>query len=204
MEQLISHPRWFVLNFVPCPSCNAKLEPRLVEGDVRNVFCTWCDFSCRFVSMYTAGNNKHFALRRADLDALLQLRKTLPPLMIHYKWESVGITREQVDLYPFIAFRFLQNEHTYTPDVLSDGPLDVAVFSNMFDLPTISLYQSPSDEELADHIAQTWPQPIHTSRIQREFEIGYARAATIKDAVIKRLAALGVSVEEDEDDALFS
>jgi len=203
MDALLSHPKWFVLNFVPCPSCNAKLEPRITEGDVRNVYCTWCDFSARFVSSYRSPDDKHFVMRKADLEQLLTLKKTLPPLITHFKWESGGIQREQVEFYPFFAFRYLQKEHSYTPDALSDAPLDVAVFSNMFDLPTVNLYMSPSDEELAEHIAKTWPQPIHTSRIQREFEIGYTRAANIKDNVIKRLNALGIPIDDSEDDDLF-
>lgn len=201
MDQIISSPKWFVLNFVPCPSCNSQLAPKPVDGEWNNVFCTWCSFACRLVVAPNNPRDKILAVRKADLENLLQLKKALPPLMIHFKWEAEGFAREQVEFWPFVAYRFLKEEGHAAIGLNPDDTPDAIIFSNMFELPSITIYRSPSDEEIADQIAQAWSQPIRASRIQETFGTGYLHAARIKELALERLRKLGRIVEEDDEDS---
>src|SRR3989344_6258645 len=191
MGQIVSSTKWFILNFLFCPSCNSPLKPIGTEGQWNNIACTWCDFACRLVTAPNSPYDAVLAVRKAELENLLQLKKVLPPLMVHFKWESNGTTWERVVFWPFIAYRFLKEEHRAPIDLEPDHAPDVEIFSNMFTLPNTTLYESPSDEEIADAILKTWPQPIRASLIQEKYGMGYVRASRVRDLALDGLRKLG-------------
>lgn len=192
---------WFVLNFVPCPNCNARLEAKPVEREWKNVFCTNCDFGCRFITALNDPYESRLNILPKDLEDLLSEKTVLPPLIIHYKWQDGEINWEKVYFFPFVAYRFLKEHQEHPISLLPDR--EISVLFNMFDLPNVLLYEQPSDEDMAE-IASRWPS-ISTSLIQRRFRTGYSKAARIKDIVMvlrKRRGIVDEETVEDDDEHL--
>ena len=200
MAQILSSPKWFILNFLPCPSCNCKLQPNPELHWWNNVSCTWCDFACRFVVVPHTPADTVLSIRKKELEDILVLQKMLPPLMLHYKWESSGLQKERIVFWPYIPYRFMKERHLHPVSLNPEGMTDDEVFSNIFEIHNLTIYESPSDAEIAESIAKTWEQPINSSRIMTLYEVSYMHAARIRDFAIDRMRALGIKIEHDEQD----
>ena len=122
--------------------------------------------------------------------------------MIHFTWEAAGSTRQQVEFFPFIAYRFLTDGTKEFSDMTNGTPLNAKIFANMFALPSVTLYETPSDDELVDYILRNWELPITTARIQRELQYDLGRALTIRSLAADKLEAKGIVVDEDDFDVL--
>jgi hypothetical protein len=168
---------WFVLNFVPCPNCKSRLEARPVEREWKNVFCTNCDFACRFVVALNDPNESKLNILPKDLEGLLSDKVSLPPLIIDYKWNDGEIDWEKVYFFPFISFQFLKEQQEHPISLLPDR--EISVLFDIYNLPNMVLFEQPSEEDMAE-IASRW-EKVSTSYIQRRFRIGYSRSARIKD-----------------------
>ena len=192
---------WFILNLVSCPSCNNKLIPKPVQGDIKNVFCENCDFSCRFETIMNHPDESIFSIYSGDLSKLLSDKVTLPPFIFHFKWMIDGVRFEKIYFFPFIAHSFLKERKNYPIGLMSDDKEEMIFYSNFFILPHILLFEQPSVEDMAEIVSNY--QKISTSFIQRKFGVGYARASMIKEIVTKIRRKKGIFdeiINEDDDD----
>ena len=185
-DRLMPEPRmqlaasgWFILNFIACPNCNARLEPRPVAGEWNNVVCGTCNFACRFITAPNRPTDVLLGIRRAELEDLLQLKTTLPPLMLHLQWEVEGTACASVIFYPFIAYRFLMEDQSHPIAITQHGMDAAAVFSNLFELPSMILYESPSSKELAE-LVMGWTEPVTCHAINERLHVGLDRAQRIQ------------------------
>ena len=101
--------------------------------------CSDCEFACRLVTAPHPPDYALLAVKRSDLEDFLAPRKLLPPLIIRFAWEEKGGFCEKVVFYPFVAYRFLKDETTDPIWLTPKNAGDVAVYSNMFELPCIEL-----------------------------------------------------------------
>jgi len=189
---------WFVLNLIVCPNCNGKLAVKTVVNEYKNVFCEECNFACRFETAFNSPTQSLLSLPTDELERIITDKVTLPPLIIHFKWGDGEIKYERVHFFPFIAYRFLQEEGidpiTFLPES-SDGRN--IIFSNMFELPHILLYEQPTDDDLAE-IVSYW-ENWSVSFIQRKFQFGYARSALLQDKIKELRRKRGIIDESSEE-----
>ncbi len=197
---------WFILTLVPCPNCNGKLVPRPLPDEIRNICCEICNFSCRFETAYNNPNQFILSLPTDELERTMSEKITLPPLIIHFKWKEDSIQYDRVLFYPFIAYRFLKEEGldpiTFEPE---SKKARNTVFTNMFQLPFIPLFEQPTDDDIA-LIASEF-ENTSTSYLQRKFQIGYARASELQDKIKRILRKkehgnepLEIELDSDDDD----
>ena len=191
---------WFMLNVFVCPNCNGKLLAKPTDGEWNNTFCEDCNFCCRFETAFNSPDGSILILPTKELDRLLSDKTILPPLMIHFKWKEGEVSWGKIIFYPFISYRFLQEEQNHPISLLPNAKDKSVVYSNMFQLPQIVLYEEPSMEELAE-MASCWPD-VTISKIMRKFKFGYAQSARLKDVVQKIWLKKGI-IQEVADDYDF-
>ena len=187
---------WFILNMVPCPNCTSQLEAKPIQHEWKNVFCTNCPFACRFITVHHDPNISKFNILPEDLKKLLADKTLLPPLIIDYKWNRNNIKFEKVILFPFISTLFLKEQQEIPVSLIPDE--ETSVLYPINELPNITLYDQPSDSEIAE-IASKWDK-VYSARIQYIFKIGYSRAACIKDMAMILRSKRGIIDIEDSDD----
>jgi uncharacterized protein YbaR (Trm112 family) len=187
---------WFILNLIACPNCNGTLRAQPAENELRNVFCDSCNFACRFETAFSSPTNSVLVLPSTQLEELITEKEMLPPLIIHFKWTDDDIAYEQVQFFPFIAYRFLKEEMSYVVSLATGNKEAVTVYQNMYELPSITMYEQPSEEELAQ-VVSAW-ENISTSQIQRAFRVGYGRAALIQDLAKEIRRKKGIVDDPDD------
>jgi hypothetical protein len=192
-----------ILPLIPCPNCNGRFYPH--DFGMTNIRCSDCGYEAIFQMMEGAQRQLAFTIEKEDADMMMAQKVLMPPAILYWSWKLDGtnIQMEAADLYPFIPYTFLR-----VADVslsLSGQPNKSLVFLQSDDLlPKMRIYSSPSDDDEIAHMVSSWEKP-NTSRIQRIFEFGYARAARIMDKVkeIRRKKGLpdgGPSIEDDEEE----
>ncbi len=192
-----------ILPFIPCPNCKAQLVPKEKTLNLCNVQCTSCGFAVRFV---TLGQDDPLILsiNALDLDALMASKTMLPPFIFHRRWKHEGMDFqfENATFYPFIPYTFLQKP-SQAISLTGQQHSDVLLFVLWDEVPNEIIYNSPSDEEIAEQVSR-W-EKLSVARVQSKFHTGYARSARIIDEANKMRRKKGLPIEEffseEEDDS---
>lgn len=186
----------FILNFIMCPNCNGRLAPRS-QGKWINVGCETCAFGCRFVSARCSPESPTLHASPDQLEDLLtDAKELLPPIIMHFRWRAEGMQHEKVIFYPFLAYRFLKEEQDHVPSLSPEE--EARVFYNLFEVPCIVLFESPTDEDIARMVCHM--EIVSTSYIQRVFSTGYSRASTIRERALELRKLLGITESDDQFD----
>ncbi len=184
-----------------CPNCGGRFYPKSDTGNFTNIRCGDCYYEVWFHLIEGRGREVAFSVDTEDMERIMMQKIILPPVILYWKWqdEETKIRWEVADLYPFIPYTYLRAADISIP--LGGQINNTTVFLQDELLPTMRLYTSPSDEELAEEVSN-WSS-VSTSYIQRKFNFGYARSARIGDMAKKIRRQRGITddpeVVEDDD-----
>lgn len=191
------------ISVIPCPNCGGKFYPKANTINITNICCSSCSFEALFNTIEGEETEVTFSIEKDDAERLMQEKRQLPPVIMHWVWQQAGIGMriEMATLYPFIPYTFLR-----VPEIvisLSEQVDNTVLFLRVNEeLPSLRIYRSPADDSEIAEVVSTWDNRS-TSHIQRTLNFGYSRAARIVDMVneIRRKKGLDTeSVQDIEDD----
>lgn len=106
-----------VIKRVACPNCNRKLMLLPNSYPLYDVQCRGCFFRAQVKS--TNGSKPHDVIRGAGWDIIHKVLKAgalVPPLIVNFRWEEKGKSKQEIRFYPFIKKDHLMN---YIADIKS-------------------------------------------------------------------------------------
>jgi len=182
-----------------CPNCGGRFYPKSDTGNFTNIRCGDCYYEAWF--HFAGDKNKQvaFTIDTDDIERIFVQKIILPPVILYWDWvdAETKIHWEVAELYPFIPHTFLRAADTSVS--LGGQPNTFTVFLQSDELlPTMRLYTSPSEEELAETVSQ-WDS-VSTSAVQKKFNFGYSQSARIFDLARELRRKRGIVDLEDEEE----
>lgn len=94
-----------VIRKVRCPNCGSKLQQLPPSFPIFDVQCTRCVFRAQVKSSNSAPRDEVFGSGHSVLSHYLKAGQIMPPLIVNFRGDKNGRTRQSIMLFPFLTHR---------------------------------------------------------------------------------------------------
>jgi len=91
-----------VIELIPCPNCKKDLMLLPKNYPLYDVQCTGCSFRAQVKTNKSKPKNVIFGAGWEIMDKVLKSGYLVPPLITNFKWEDKGVTKQEINFYPFV------------------------------------------------------------------------------------------------------
>jgi len=101
-----------VIKLVPCPNCGKKLMALPQNYPLYDIQCTGCSFRAQVKTNQSKPKAVVFGAGWEIMDKVLKSGFLTPPLILNFKWSTVGKKEQEIRFYPFVPRKNLKKRFT--------------------------------------------------------------------------------------------
>lgn len=97
-----------VVELVPCPNCGKGLMLLPPNYPLFDLQCTGCSFRAQVKTNKSKPKKEIFGAGWQIMEKVLKSGFITPPLILNFKWEEKGSSRQEIRFYPFVPKKNLR------------------------------------------------------------------------------------------------